>query len=179
MGQVTKVCLSCYLVLLSFDRKKTGNKTGATSWPDPCKLIQSFPSIICQLGEGVTYMAFLCQKHHVQIRYFHISSWDMASSKFDLEMEGQGHGKGSKSYIYTVYIYIMGPTSYWLTFLPFHVNQPFHSWDAVISKFNLENPRSGSQIKVNILLTHIPFIPCQSAHAFLSCSYIKILTLKI
>ena len=30
MGQVTKVCLSCYLILIA----KPGNKTGATWWPD-------------------------------------------------------------------------------------------------------------------------------------------------
>ena len=34
MGQVTKLWLSCYLVLLSTD-SKTGNKTAAVSWPDP------------------------------------------------------------------------------------------------------------------------------------------------
>ena len=34
MGQVMKVGLSCYLVLLSVD-SKTGNKTSAPSWPDP------------------------------------------------------------------------------------------------------------------------------------------------
>ena len=33
MGQVMKVWLSCYLVLLSFD-SKPGNKTATRSWPD-------------------------------------------------------------------------------------------------------------------------------------------------
>ena len=35
-------------------------------------------------------------------------------------------------------------TSYRLTSLSFHVNRPFHSWDTVFSKFDLENPRSRS-----------------------------------
>ena len=35
MGQVTELWLSCYLVLLSTDSKKAGNKTAAVSWPDP------------------------------------------------------------------------------------------------------------------------------------------------
>ena len=38
----------------------------------------------------------------------------------------------------------VGVTSYWLTFLSFHVNRPFHSWDTEFSKFDPENPRSRS-----------------------------------
>ena len=39
------------------------------------------------------------------------------------------------------------PTSYWLTSLLFHFNQPSHSWDTAFSKFNLENPRSTSWMR--------------------------------
>ena len=38
----------------------------------------------------------------------------------------------------------VGVTSYWLTSLPFRVNRPFHSWDTTFFKFDLENPRWGS-----------------------------------
>ena len=35
----------------------------------------------------------------------------------------------------------VGVTSYRLTSLSFHVNQPLHSWETKSSKFDLENPR--------------------------------------
>ena len=38
------------------------------------------------------------------------------------------------------------------TFL-FHVNQPSHSWDSAISKFNLENPRSRSWVLSKVEVT--------------------------
>ena len=63
----------------------------------------------------------------------------------------------------------MGPTFYRLTSLSFHINWPSHSEDKTFPKFDLENPRSRwgeswkSQSGCNILLTHIPFVPCQSA----------------
>ena len=38
----------------------------------------------------------------------------------------------------------VGVISYRFTSLSFHVNRPFHSWDTVFSKFDLENPRSRS-----------------------------------
>ena len=73
-------------------------------------------------------------------------------------------------------------TFYRLTSLSFHVNQPSHSWDMTFSKFDLENPRSRSwlgqswksQSGCNIPLTHIPFVPCQSALPFLRYSIFKI-----
>ena len=76
----------------------------------------------------------------------------------------------------------VGLTSYWLTSLSFHVNQAFHSWVTTFSKFDLENQESRSwvrsQFKVkfgsNILSTHIPFIPCQSALPFLRYHIFKI-----
>ena len=42
----------------------------------------------------------------------------------------------------TVQSHNVGLTSYRLTSLSFHVNQPSHSWDTAFSKFDLENPRS-------------------------------------
>ena len=42
MGQVTKVRLSCYLVLLSCMRAKPGNKTATPSWHDPCVYASCF-----------------------------------------------------------------------------------------------------------------------------------------
>ena len=76
----------------------------------------------------------------------------------------------------------MGATFYRLTSLWFHVNRPSHSWDTTFSKSDLENPRSRSwlsqswksQSGCNILSTHIPFAPCQSALPFLRYSIFKI-----
>ena len=114
-------------------------------------------------------------------------------------------------------------TFYRLTSLSFHFNGPSHSWDTTFSKFDLENPRSRSWLRVtkwllhpidshpfrsmligppvpeiqhfqnltlkiqgqghewgeswkpqhgsNILSTHVPFIPCQSAIPFLTVRY--------
>ena len=47
-------------------------------------------------------------------------------------------------------------TSYQLTSLWFHVNWPSHSWDTSFSKFDLENPRSRSYLKVTKKVYH-PF----------------------
>ena len=76
----------------------------------------------------------------------------------------------------------MGPTFYRLTSLSSHVNRPSYSWDTTFSKFDLENPRSRSWLRSklksqsggNILSTHIPFVPCQSAIPFLRYSIFKI-----
>ena len=76
----------------------------------------------------------------------------------------------------------MGPISYRLTSLSFHVNLPSHSWETTFFKFDLENPRSWSWLRsklklksgCNILWTHIPFVPCQSAIPFLRYSIFKI-----
>ena len=44
VGQVTKVRLSCYLVLLSLITKP-GNKAAASSWPDPCAMEYVSPRV--------------------------------------------------------------------------------------------------------------------------------------
>ena len=43
MGQVTKLCLSCYLVLLSNVAKSGFNKTGPLLWPDQYLYFPPFP----------------------------------------------------------------------------------------------------------------------------------------
>ena len=73
-------------------------------------------------------------------------------------------------------------TFYRLTSFSFHVNRPSHSWDTTFSNFDLENPRSRSWVRgklksqygSNILSTHIPFIPCQSAIPFLIYNFFEI-----
>ena len=75
-------------------------------------------------------------------------------------------------------------TSYRFTSLWIHVNQPSHSWDTAISKFDIDNSRSRSwvrsKLKVttqhgsNIQSTHILFVPCQSGIPFLSYDFFKI-----
>ena len=82
----------------------------------------------------------------------------------------------------TVQGHIVGITSFLLISLSFHVDQPSRSWDRAISKTHLENPRwrswvrskFKSQCESNILLTHIPLVPCQSALPFLRYSIFKI-----
>ena len=76
----------------------------------------------------------------------------------------------------------MGPTLYQLTSLSFHVNRPSHSWDTTFSKFDFKIQGQGHgwcqswklQSGCNILSTHIPFVPCQSAIPFLRYSIFKI-----
>ena len=76
----------------------------------------------------------------------------------------------------------MWVTFYRLTSFSFHVNRSSHSWETSFSKFDLENPRSRSWVRgklksqygSNILSTHIPFIPCQSAIPFLRYDFFKI-----
>ena len=76
----------------------------------------------------------------------------------------------------------MGPTFYRLTSLSFHVNRLSDSRDTAFSKFDLENPRSRSWVRerwksqngCNILSTHMPFVPCQSALPFLRYNIFKI-----
>ena len=73
-------------------------------------------------------------------------------------------------------------TSYRLTSLLFHVNRPSHSWDEIIFQ-NLTlkiqgqghgwGERWNSQHGSNILSTHAPFIPCQSAFPFLRYDFFK------
>ena len=66
----------------------------------------------------------------------------------------------------------MVPTFYRLTSLSFHVNRPVHSWGMNFWQFDLKIQCQGHGWKSqhqgsNILSTHIPFVPCQSAIAFL------------
>ena len=62
-----------------------------------------------------------------------------------------------------------------LTSLSFQVSRPSHSWDTTISIFYLGWGKSlKSQRESNILSTHIPFIPCQSAIPFLRYCIFKI-----
>ena len=76
----------------------------------------------------------------------------------------------------------IGITPYQLISLSFHVNRPSHSWDTVISKFDIEKIQGlghkwgqswKSQRGYNIQLTHIPFIPCQSGIPFQSWDFSK------
>ena len=72
-------------------------------------------------------------------------------------------------------------TFYRLTSLSFHVNLPSHSWDTAFSKSDLEiqgqghgwSGHSKSQSGCNILSTHIPFVPSQSAIPFLRYDFFK------
>ena len=77
----------------------------------------------------------------------------------------------------------MGPTFYRLASLSFHVNWPSHSWNVFFFKIwpwksKVKGHGWGqswkSQSGCNILLTHIPFVPCQSALPFLRYSILKI-----
>ena len=83
----------------------------------------------------------------------------------------------------TVQSHNVGLTSYRLTSLSFHVNRPSHSWHTAFSKFDLENHgwgnNSKSQCGSNILSTHIPFVPCQSALPFLSYDFFSKFDLEI
>ena len=47
----------------------------------------------------------------------------------------------------------VGVTSYRLTSLSFHVNPPSHSWDTALKKFDLENPRSRSWVRLTLKVT--------------------------
>ena len=47
----------------------------------------------------------------------------------------------------------MGPTFCRLYSLSFHINLPSHSWDIAFSKFDLENPRSGSWVRWTLKVT--------------------------
>ena len=74
-------------------------------------------------------------------------------------------------------------TSYWLTSLSFHVNLASHCWvTTIFQNLTLKIKGQGhgwghsskSQCGSNILSTHIPFVPCQSALPFLGYSIFKI-----
>ena len=83
----------------------------------------------------------------------------------------------------TIQSHNVGLTSYRLTSLLFHVNRPSHSWvmtffQNLTLKFKGQGygwgHSSKSQCWSNILSTHIPFVPCQSALPFLKYSIFKI-----
>ena len=50
--------------------------------------------------------------------------------------------------------YKVGITPYRLISLLFHIDQPCHSWDTAISKFDIENSRSRSWVKVITWVQH-------------------------
>ena len=76
----------------------------------------------------------------------------------------------------------MSSTFYLLTSLSFHVNRPSHSWDTAFQNLTLKIQHQGhgwdghwkSQHGSNILSTHIPLIPNQSAIPFLRYDFFKI-----
>ena len=63
--------------------------------------------------------------------------------------------------------HIVGSISYQLTSILFEINLPSQSWDGAISKFDLENSRSKLHGGSNIFSSDTPFLPWQSALAFL------------
>ena len=81
----------------------------------------------------------------------------------------------------------MSLTLYRLTSPLFHVNRPSHSWDAIISKFDLENPRSRSWVrgkfKVTILVQQSidshPFDSMSIGNPIPGIQHFQNLTLKI
>ena len=98
-------------------------------------------------------------------RYSYFNIWP---GKLKVKLTAQGH--------------IVGPTSYPFTSLSFHVNRPPHSWDKVISNFELENPKpktwlwskgtsSGLRPVVNSVYFLFCFTPDQQ---FLRYSYFNI-----
>ena len=83
----------------------------------------------------------------------------------------------------------VGITPYQLISLLFHVDQPCHSLDTAISKFDIENSRSRSWVRSKLkVITWVqhpinsrPFrsVPCQSALPFLRYSIFKIWPWKL
>ena len=82
--------------------------------------------------------------------------------------------------------YNVSLTSYRLTSLWFHVNRPSHSWVQHFQNLTLKIEGQGhgwgerwkSEHGSNNLLTHIPFVSCQSAIPFLTYDLFQNLTLK-
>ena len=110
-----------------------------------------------------THIPFVpCQSALPFLRYSIFKIWPWKS-----KVKVMGEGK--------VESHNMGATFCRLTSLSFHVNWPSHSWDTTFSKFDLKIQGQGygwgqsckSKSGYNILSTHIPFIPCQSALPFL------------
>ena len=109
---------------------------------------------------------------------FHVNgpshSWDTAFSKFDLE--------NPRSMSYLKAKKIVGTTPYQLISLSFEVHEPSHSYLLLLKNLTLKIQGQGhgwgehwkSHHGSNILLTHIPFVPSQSAIPFLRYSIFRI-----
>ena len=82
-----------------------------------------------------THIPFIpCQSGIPFLRYDFFKIWPWKSMvKAMVEVKVQSHK--------------VGVTSYRLTSLSFHVNQPSHSWDTAFSTFDLENTRSRSWVR--------------------------------
>ena len=79
-----------------------------------------------------THISFIpCQSAIPFLRYDFFKIWPWKSK---VKVMGEGNVESHK----------VGVTSYRFTSLSFHVNRPFHSWDNLFSKFDLQIPRSRS-----------------------------------
>ena len=81
-----------------------------------------------------------CQSAIPFLRYDFFKIWPWKSK---VKVMGDGNVESHK----------VGVTSYRFTSLSFHVNRPFHSWDTLFSKFDLENPRSRSWVRGKLKVT--------------------------
>ena len=129
----------------------------------------------CESNILSTHILFVpCQSVIPFLRYIFFKIWPWKS-----KVKVMGEVK--------VWSHNVSLTFYRLTSFLFHVNRSSHSWDTTFSKFDLENPRSISWVRVklksqhgsNILSTHIPFIPCQSAIPFLRYDFFKKSKVKV
>ena len=104
-----------------------------------------------------THIPFIpCQSAIQFLRYDFFKIWPWKSKvKVMVEVKVESHK--------------VGVTSYRLTSLSSHVNQPSHSWDTTFSKFDLENPRSRSWLRSKLKVTKWVKHPIDS-HPFRSTS---------
>ena len=72
----------------------------------------------------------------------------------------------------------VGPKTYWITSLLFHVNLPSHSWDTAIWKSKVNIIAQGHYSGFNTLSTDIAFVPYQPTLPILRYSFFKILPWK-
>ena len=96
----------------------------------------------CESNIQSTHISFVpCQSALPFLGYSHFKIWPWKSK---VKVIAQGHK--------------VGPTSYRLTSLSFHVNRPSHSWDTASTKFDLEIPKSRtwvrSKFKVTMWIQH-------------------------
>ena len=127
-------------------------------WPSKSKvkIIARSQSRYNTLWTHIPFIPYRSTLRFLGYSYFKIWCW-----KFKIKVMGEVKVESHK----------MGPTFSLLTSLSFHVNRASHSWVKTFSKFYLENPGSRSWVRSqfkghcasNILSTHIPFVPCQSA----------------